>query len=55
MEDLAANVRPEFLEFVGETVPKDRKAKREGASRCGVVFCGMRHIGDGGHGVAERL
>ena len=56
MEYFAANIRPEFLELVGKTVPEDQEAKGGGVSTGGAVLRRMVDVGHGGcHGIAKGL
>jgi len=56
VEHLASDVWPEFLEFVGETIPKDQKTKCGSISSRRAIFRGMVDVGyRGGYGIPERL
>src|SRR5229473_779231 len=55
-EYFAADIRPEFLHFVGHTIPHDEHSPRVQVSGQRAVFRRMVNIGDSaGHGIANNL
>ena len=47
MEDFAANVRPEFLHFVGQAIVQNQKTKSAGVAGSVAVLLRMVDVGDG--------
>ena len=56
MEYFAANIWPEFFQFVREAIPEDQESKRGCISSPGPVFRWVVKIGDAGrNGIAKRF